>query len=272
MLQEARQHAGLLDGEPLSEAVEGVGEGFARTDLERDHVEVLGERRIALDELAGDALNGGLHRQSGLRAHHHQVHEIGEAHAVLVDALLDAAPQVEGRGEIAEDRRRGRREPQMARRQIRLEHGRHEGGDSAEQEREPEPGREEDPDGAPIEEAGLDELRADALRLARIAARKGGLQIGDEAKQRAVPRRAARPPSAAAPSEVRRLMSLRPCDERQAAHGQKAEARRDQHDHEAGTASRRVDESVAHDQILKLTMRRMTMLPTNIQDRAPPST
>src|SRR3712207_7877418 len=55
------------------------------------------EGRVALDQLAGDPVDGRLHAQARLGAHHHKIHEIGKAHAVLGDAPADAALQVEAR-------------------------------------------------------------------------------------------------------------------------------------------------------------------------------
>ena len=57
--------------------------GAAGADLEVGHVDVGGERRIGIAELAADAVERRLHAQPGVGAHHQQVHEIRKAGPVL---------------------------------------------------------------------------------------------------------------------------------------------------------------------------------------------
>ena len=74
--------------EPVAEMLERFGHGAAGADFEIGHVDVGGERRIGVAELAADAIERGLHAQAGVGAHHQQVHEIREAGAMLGLARL----------------------------------------------------------------------------------------------------------------------------------------------------------------------------------------
>ena len=83
--------------------LERFAHGAAGADLEIGHVDVGGERRIAIAELAADALERSLHRQARIGADHQQVHEIGKAGPVLELARLDALVDVHARPDIAGD-------------------------------------------------------------------------------------------------------------------------------------------------------------------------
>ena len=80
-----------------------VVHGAAGANFEIGHVQVGGQRRIAVAQFAADALERGFHAQSGIGADHQQVHEVRKAGAMLGLARLDALVDVDARAEVAGD-------------------------------------------------------------------------------------------------------------------------------------------------------------------------
>ena len=156
LVDQGRERVCLVKRQPVGEALERVLERAAGTGLEIGHVDIGGERRIAVAELAADAFERGFHRQPGIRAHHQQVHEIRKAGAVLLLAGGNTPVDVHAGADVAGDAADDHHQPKE-RRSVRLHHGpRHEhGGGDADGERRARDEKERDP--ARIVDAGLDQ-------------------------------------------------------------------------------------------------------------------